>query len=221
MTEEREELKGKLLFLWLEDLKNEKEPGLYPEVKALTQVEIEELMGLARFIKGTFYPSEAIPAKIDSFAKRLAIRALEDRNKQVELNRTLAQKTENFGELIKRAINSLGIDKSSLLDFLAVPRSTFSDLEEGKMPPHRLPIDTMIKLLCALRLTFREVVDLVKKSSIDWLRTGYGVSLTQLPRIDVSLKAEEKQRAMADQADPSKELERIESYCSRLSALLT
>src|SRR5437870_340002 len=139
MTDEREELKGKLLMLWLEDLKNDREPGLYPEMKSLTTSEIEEAMSLARFIKSNFFPSEYFPTNVEEYAKGLAKRVLEERTQEVELNRAAIHESTTFSELVLRTINSLGIDKTVLQVSLALPRSTFSDLETGKMPPHRLP----------------------------------------------------------------------------------
>lgn len=220
MTEEREELKGKLLLLWLEDLKSDKEPERYPEMTSLTQSEIEEIMSLARFIKGTFYPSETLPADIGDYAKRLATRAFEERREQLELNRAGIQKAANFAELIQATINSLGIDRTALQDSLMLPRLTMSDLEAGKMPPHRLPLDRMVRLLFALRLASKEVVELIRKSSMAWASIVHGNSQTQLGRIDISIKDEERRRLMEDRGDLAEELDRIQSYCSTLSRFL-
>lgn len=221
MTEEREELKGKLLTLWLEDLKKDKEPGRYPEMEALTQEEIEELMGFARFIKATFYPTEALPADIGSYTKNLAAATLRDWAKQSELAKSAIKNAGSFGELVRQTIQSLGINKAALEESLAVPRLTFSELEEGKMPPHRLPVNTMVTLLYALRLGTNEVVNLIRRSSLEWTNKMYASGQTQLGRVDFSLKSEEKQELMKGHPDLAAELEYIERYCSTLSKSLT
>lgn len=220
MTEEREELKGKLLTLWLEDLKKDKEPGRYPEMEALTQEEREELMGLARFIKATFYPTEALPADISSYAKNLSAATLRDWAKQSELAKSALKKAGSFGDLVRQMTQALGINKAALEETLAVPRSTFSELEEGKMPPHRLPANTMVALLYALRLGTKEVVNLIRRSSLEWANKTHASGPTQLGRVDFSLKSEERQELMQGQPDLASELERIERYCSTLSKSL-
>jgi len=220
MTDEREELKGKLLMLWLEDLKNDKEPGFYPELNSLTASETEEIMSLARFIKGNFYPSEYFAASAGQCAKELSKLILEERTRQIELNKSAILKSATFNELVLYAINSLTVDKTALQVALALPRSTFSDLETGKMPPHRLPHDTMIRLLVALQLVSAEIVESIRKSSMEWAAITFGSSQTQLGRIDTSINSAERCKLMGGNRDLAKELERIESYCQLLLTMI-
>ena len=81
MTDNREELKGKLLLCWVEDLINDREPGIYPESQALRQEEIEEVMSCARFVKATFYPSDGYPADVDKHLNDLTDRIFKKFNR--------------------------------------------------------------------------------------------------------------------------------------------
>ena len=222
MSEEREALKGKLLLLWLEDLKNDKKPGLYQEMKSFTPKDVEEVMSLARFMKGNLYPNENMPVDVDNYAKELAKLVFKERNDQFEFNRAAIQKSATFSELVANTIELLGIDKTALQRALTLPRATLSDLELEEMPPHRLPLDTMVRLLVALRLASKEVVELIRKSSNDWALKVYSCGQTQLGRIDISLSGNERRELMKDQGNLDREFDRIAHYCSRLStALLT
>jgi hypothetical protein len=220
MAKELEELKGRLLLLWFEDLKNDKEPGAYPEVKSLSQSDVEEVMTLARFIKGTISPSNGLTPDPQEYAKNITALVSEKILKEIESNKELVQTVQNFGELVRKTTNLLRIDTAILQDSLALPQSTLDELENGKLPPHRLPLEKMTKLLNALRLTFKEVIEIIRKSSLLWAYQEYSSSGTQLGRIDFTLKVGERREVMESHSDINRELERIEAYCSNLSTLL-
>ncbi len=86
MAEEREELKGKLLLLWIEDLRNDQKPRLSPEAQVLTEPEAEEVMRLARFIKAVLYPSEVPAVDVGEYAENLAARAFDELARRAKLD---------------------------------------------------------------------------------------------------------------------------------------
>lgn len=220
MTEQREELKGKLLLLWLDDLKNDRKPGVYPEMQMLAPAEIEEVMSLARFVKTTFFPSETPQTSLGEYASRLARRVFRERDRLKEANRVLAAKSVSFGELVRTAMVSQGIDRIALLDSLGLPATTLTEIEAGRLPPHRLPVDRMVRLLTALSLAFREVIDAIRNSSLRWANTEYSKTQTQLGRLDVAMQGDERRKLMQDNDSLDDETERIEFYCAQLSKIL-
>lgn len=220
MPEERDELKGRLLSLWLDDLKQSKALGLYDEMKSLSKSEIADVMRLARLAGATFYPNSVSSIGLQNHAKRLAKYAFDQRSNQINLNLAAIQKAPRFGDLLKHVVASSGINSSMLGSSLNLPGSTLSDLETGELPPHRLPLDTLTKILMALHLLSKETIDLIRKSSQEWAYRVYGSTSTQLGRVDVGLKGEDRRRVMEDQGDLSKELERIETCCVQLARFL-
>lgn len=221
MPGERNDLKGSLLNHWIEDLKNDRPPGMYPEVDSLSPEEIEDVLGLARFVKGNLYPSNAMPVDVYAYASELGRLVSQQRKDQIELNRSAIGQSESFGKLVSRQIGYCRIDRNALQQAVAIPRNALPEIETEQMPPHRLQVESMVRLLVALRLASTEVIDLVKRSAREWAFRVYSCGQTQLGRIDVSLTNEERQRLMEDRGDLDKELTRIDSYCERLLAILS
>lgn len=91
MANEREELKGKLLLLWIEDLRNDLEPRPCPEAQVLTEPEAEEVMRLARFIKAVLCPSEGPAADVVEYAEDLTDRAFGELGKKTKLGGAVLQ----------------------------------------------------------------------------------------------------------------------------------
>jgi hypothetical protein len=209
------------LLLWLADLRKDKQPGLYPETQYLSPSEIAAVMSLARFVGKTLYPGEALPLVLRDYRRRLMERIGEEQARQTEHSRKVLQESASFGDLVRRTIDALEIDRSVLRESLTIPQLALSELEDGSLPPHRLPMDKMVGLLAALRLWFREVVDLVRASSLRWADEKYGSAQTQLGRVDISLKSEARREVLQDEPDIAKEAEHIETYCSGLAKLLS
>lgn len=220
MSDEREATKGRLLNLWLEDIKCDRALGTYQETESLLPDEIEELIALARFMKGNLYPSSSMPVDLDNFASKLGRVVSRERRDQIELNRAAIEKSESFGKLVSRLISSSGMDKTALQRAVALARNALLDLETEVMPPHRLPVESMVRLLVALRLASTDIVDLVRQSARDWAFRIYSGGQTQLGRIDVTLTNEERRTVMEDQGDLDAELTRINIYCERLLSAL-
>ena len=57
MTPENEALRGELLSAWLEDLRQDRPPRDHPAVRALPPGDVAEVLRLARWHKGVFFPS--------------------------------------------------------------------------------------------------------------------------------------------------------------------
>src|SRR6267143_4767894 len=121
MAEPREELKGRLLVLWLEDLKNDQAPQRYPEMGLLSTSDLEEVMGLARFIKGSFYPSAAMPSNMECFTQDLSRLLSAEIAKEEQLGRTAIESASSFGELVQKTIALFHVDRSALRQLLKVP----------------------------------------------------------------------------------------------------
>lgn len=220
MTESREELKGRLLVRWLEDLKNEKEPGLYEEMSLLSPAEAEEVMNLARFAKASFYPGEGLSDDVGSCARVMSRSFAEELAKQIEANRATVRNARSFGELIRTIVKSLSVDQSALRDLVKLPNSVLRDLETGQLSPHRVPLEKMVKLLLILRLTCEEVVELVRKSSLEWTNSVYSRTPTRLGRIGLEVSGNERARLLSDPTAASGEQREIEEFCSGLAKAL-
>jgi hypothetical protein len=221
MAEPREELKGRLLVLWLEDLKNDQAPQRYPEMGLLSTSDLEEVMGLARFIKGSFYPSAAMPSNMECFTQDLSKQLSAEIAKKEEMGRSAIENAASFGELIQQTIDLFHVDRSALRELLKVPTTTLGELETGELPPHRLPLEKAIRLLCALRLTSTGVIGLIRKSSLDWAQASSEKSSAKLGRIDRHIIDEERVELMDQQGEPmGAEAARVERFCSALSRAL-
>jgi hypothetical protein len=222
MAEPREELKGRLLVLWLEDLKNDQAPQRYPEMGLLSNFDLEEVMDLARFIKGSFYPSAGMPGNMESFMKDLSKLLSAEITKEEEMGRTAIENAASFGELIQQTIALFHVDRSALRELLKVPTATLGELETGELPPHRLPLEKTIRLLCALRLTSTGVIGLIRKSSLDWAQSSSGKGSARLGRIDRHVVDEDRVELMEEREQPiSAEAARVEEFCSALSRALS
>lgn len=220
MTESREELKGRLLVRWLEDLKNEKEPGFYEEIDLLSPGDVEEVMELARFTKASFYPSEGLADDVGLSARAISKNFAEDVARQIEANRAAVRNARNFGELMRTIVKSLHIDQSALRDLIKLPNSVLRDLETGQLSPHRVPLEKMVKLLLILRLTCEEVVELVRKSSLEWTNSVYSQTPTSLGRIGLDVSTDERARLLTNRAAASGEQREIEEFCTGLARAL-
>lgn len=63
---EKDKIKGMLLDKWINDLKHDRAPQWSPELRELSSSEIEEVMELARWFKGTFYPGQVTESEISA-----------------------------------------------------------------------------------------------------------------------------------------------------------
>jgi hypothetical protein len=203
-----------------EDLKGEKEPGLYEEITPLSPAEVEEVMNLARFAKAAFYTSEVTYDDLGSFARDVSRRFSEELGKQIEANKVAIRDARSFGGLVRTVVKSLDIDQSALRDLVKLPNSVLRDLETGQLSPHRIPIEKMVRLLLTLRLTCAEVVELVRKSSLEWTESVYNRTATKLGRIDLDITGDERTGLMDGQAGASEERQKVEEFCSGLAHTL-
>ncbi|OGO52534.1 MAG: hypothetical protein A2148_08550 [Chloroflexi bacterium RBG_16_68_14] len=226
MTEdaESEAVKGMILDAWIEDLGSDRSPRTIPEMGTLTPEELEELMQLARWYKASFFASQSVQTDVDSMAATLRERVYEDRASELELVAMLTGNAITFGSALQAARARLGVEPEVLEQAHALPRGVVSQLEAGKLPPHRVAIDKMVVLLQGLRFS-QQVLDLIRRSCIEWAASAYGQAQTQLGRIDRSLNNVERLRLLQDAAGEadeglSKELDQIREYCNTLEARL-
>lgn len=217
MAEPREELKGRLLVLWLEDLRKDQVPQRHPEMSLLSTSDAEEVMELARFIKGSFYPS-ATTRNMECFTEDISKLFSVEQAKEEEISRSALENAASFADLIRQVIIFFNADRNALRELLNVPASTLSELERGELPPHRLPVGKMIRLLCALRLTSTGVIELIRKSSLDWAEASSHKGSARLGRVDEKVADEERVQLMDEQGEPmAAEMARVDRFCAALS----
>lgn len=218
--QDRDTVKGELLLLWLEDLRCDREPRICPEMQSLAPDEIREVMSLARFLKAAEWQSE-VSVDLDKYARTISERVLLRNVCEAQHTAQLIQSSPEFPDMLREAINSLSIDRRGLQESLALPRHTLSDLESGRMPPHRLPLDTMLKLLRAVRADTKDVVSLIRRSALRWANSTYQRGQVQLGRVDLSLSDDTRVRVMRDDNGVlAQEVARIHKYCDDLAAKL-
>ena len=71
MTQENEALRGELLEAWLDDLSRDRPPRDHPAVHALPPDDVAEVMRLARWHKGVFFPSHPTAEQAPTSADEL------------------------------------------------------------------------------------------------------------------------------------------------------
>ena len=65
MTPENEALRGELLSAWLDDLRQDRPPRDHPAVRVLAPADVAEVLRLARWHKGVFFPSPPADSPAD------------------------------------------------------------------------------------------------------------------------------------------------------------
>lgn len=226
MTEdvEKEVVKGMILDAWIEDLRSECDPRTMPEMKTLSSEELEEVMRLARWYKASFFASQSIRTNVDSMAASLRERVYKDRSSEFAQVAKISADAATFGSALQAARTRLDVEPDVLEQAHSLPGGMLGQLEAGRVPPHRVAMEKMATLLQGLRFS-REVVDLIRRSCLEWAVSAHGQAQTQMGRIDPSLGNAERLKLLQDaigEADDglAKELERIRRYCSSLETRL-
>ncbi len=65
MTSENEALRGELFAAWLDDLRQDRPPRDHPAVRTLPPDDVAEVLRLARWHKGVFFPSPPATSSAD------------------------------------------------------------------------------------------------------------------------------------------------------------
>lgn len=221
---DREVMKGKILDAWIADLRADCEPRTMPEMKMLSSEELEDVMRLARWYKASFLASESVQTSVDVMADRLRERVYEDRASEFVQVAKISADAVTFGSALQAARTRLDVEPDALEQAYSLPGGTLGQLESGRVPPHRVAKEKMTALLQGLRFS-RQVVDLIRRSCLEWAVSVYGQAQTQMGRIDPSLTNSERLNLLQDaagQADEglAKELEQIRQYCSSLETRL-
>lgn len=222
---DKEVLKGMLVDRWMEDLRQDRAPSILPEMQELSQQEIAETLALARWL-GAVDPVSVQSAEVDSVAAAVRARVRRDDEQQGQALEDAIEQATSFGGLLAvvrrvRQVKAVDIERA-----LRLPNGTLENLESSTVPPHRIPIDTMLALLRSLHVATSEVVELIRQAGIEWVSRVYNQPATQLGRIDsqfvdmrhhllTEATAQEDQRAQL-----AEELDRLEQYCRSLAARL-
>ncbi len=225
MNEEKESIKAKILARWLDDLRNDRQPEILGDINSLDDSDIEEILGLARGMKAVMFPSSLGDKEISEI-REIIMAKIASEQEQYMSERTLAvQQAKDFGQLISSLIDKLGIDKNEFVSGLGIHEQVLIDIETGKTPPIRLPIDAMLTLLNGLGITTKNMLDLIKHSTLNWISRTYSASEMQLARIDFTIKDWERrlflETSKLESDELKKELQRLAKYLNKIEQRLT
>jgi DNA-directed RNA polymerase subunit F len=225
MNEKKERVKAKILARWLDDLRNNRQPEVLADISSLDDSDIEEILGLARGMKAVMFPSSLGDNEISEIRDIIMAKIANEQEQQMH-ERTLAvQQAKDFGHLVSSLIDKLGVDKNELVSELGIHEEVLIDIETGKTPPIRLPIDVMLVLLNRLGIATKSILDLIRHSTLDWIAGTYSASETQLARIDFTVKDWERrlflEKSKVEGEELTKELQRLAKYLNKLEQGLT
>ncbi len=215
-----EEIRGRYLSKWIEDLRAGKSPEVSAEALSdLTESEIQELLEMARFTKAVQFPSDPGGGHSGVIRSRLSQLVLDARKKQLEHGHSLVVSSGSFGECLYGARSTLGLSVDDLSSDTAIPKHLLAGVETGSTSPIRIqPIEKMVGLLLRLSVAFRETVDLIETSAEDWAFAHFQVSPTQLGRVSEELSPGDRRRLLEGygsedvESDIQRELDRVKQY---------
>ncbi|GEM_PF-5441558 len=211
--------KGLILERWLEDLRQDRPPALMPEMAALSERDVAELVRLARWYKAALFPARPDAAAVTTLQTSVLARVQAERAATQAGADQASASAGSFGALIRQVRVTRGIAAPELERALVIPAGTVDRLESEELPPHRLPLDKMAPLLRGLGLAMQRVVDLMRIASLTWAQATYGAPQTRLGLIDGQLDEEERRRLLDDRRPGeqrvrlAEEIKEIERYC--------
>ena len=215
----REEILGKYLSAWLDDLRAGRSPEVDQEALAeLSDSEVLELFATARFTKALHFPSEPIQGQSGTIRSRLGQIVFDTREKQLLNGRVIVQFSKDFGQCLRTARERLGLSMDILSSYCEVPEQLLRDVEEAKRSPIRIPAAKMANLLIRLCIGLDESVELIGASAELWAREIFPRTQNQLGRISKGKTARERrdllEGAGLEDVDASleRELVRIRTY---------
>ncbi len=218
-----EELLGQYLATWVDDLREGKGIEISDEdLHDLTEPQADELMDMARFVKAVNFPTERWEGQSDDIRTRLGNRLFEKRRKQLADGRDRVMSADHLGACLCSSRDELNISIQDLVTATGLQKDLLVDVETGRRPPIRIPVDKMTELLQRLHLAFDETVDLVKSTSENWTTETFQQNQSQLGRVGRELDSDERREAaLAGNAQDSdnevrRELERIDGYVDTL-----
>jgi len=222
--EEQEEVLGKYLSEWVEDLRSGREPQISEQtLQDLTDSQVDELLAMARFTKAMHFPTESWEGRTAEASSLLGHRIFDMKQNQLANGRSLILSSSNFGECLHEARSSLGLSLDDLSDDMGIPKQLLVDVEVGRRSPIRIqPVQKMMSLILRLSIAFRETVDLIRTSAEKWTFENFQASPTQLGRISGELSPGERQRLLEGsgskdlESDIEQELKRINQYTGAL-----
>lgn len=222
MPLEEEALKGRLLDAWIEDLRNDRPPRALPGMEELTPDVREEVLRLARWSKATFHPSQVPDSEVSALAKSLREGVYGKRQEEIRWTDQLIAQGKGFGASLRAARLHLDIDARALEERCTLSEGHIAHLESDQLPPHRIAVDKMLLLLRHLRFS-GNIVDVIRRSCLEWAAVAYGREQTQLARIDHTVsdskRVELLQNTSRDTKDAlEREKRRIQQYCQDLAS---
>jgi transcriptional regulator with XRE-family HTH domain len=222
---EKEAIKGRLLDLWLEDLRSERRPRMAPEMEQLTNEEIEEVMELARFHKAALFPTRLEQGALDGLASTVLSRLSQQRADEHRAVEEATAGAASFSMALQAAREQRGVGREALERSLGVMKGALGQLETAELPPHLFPIERMARLLQIVRLNSGRIVESIREASLTWAREKFAQPQMRLGRIDPDASAQEHRELLegssgGDAAELAEEVGRIDAYCDALAAKL-
>ena len=224
MTKEQpEEILGKYLASWVKDLREGKGIEISDEdLSILTEQQVQDLMGTARFIKALEFPTENWQGQSADIRARLGRRLFEDRQRQLAEGYARVVSANDLGACLSSSRNDLNVSIQDIVALTGIPRPLLEDVETGVRPPTRISVDKMADLLRRLHLAFDKTVDLVQFTSENWAIETFRTGQTQLGRVGSELESDQLREAALSGGtqdlddEVQRELGRIEDYTASL-----
>jgi len=222
-----EALKGMLLDRWVEDLREDRPPSVMPEMGLLSQQEIADTLGLARWLSAAINSTAPDATESDAIAASVRQRVRREREQQDQALTVAVQQSADFGELMQTARRVRHLRAQDIERSLRLPRGALLRLEAQTIPPHRIAVETMLTLLHALRIATDDVIALIRQAGIEWINRAYTQESTQLGRLDRRVGSDDRRQILTDAtanseqpAQRAEEVERLQKFCDTLAARL-
>ena len=218
-AEEKEVIKGMLLDRWISDLRQDLTPTVLSEMEHLTPQEIDETLRLARWMAAALAPVTPPIAEADAVAATV-LAQIQSETKQHEILSDVVKQATSFAGLILTARSIRKVRIPELERALRLREGMIEGLEYAKIPPHRVPSESLVTLLRALHVAAIDVVPLIRADSVQWAQSAYSQASTQLGRVDTRLGAAQRYLLLAEaaqhdnpQRELAEELQQIEQFC--------
>jgi hypothetical protein len=221
MSERREEKKAKVFAEWYDTVKNGLKPEIDANISALDRSEFEETVSLLRFNQAIANPSIPSKEQMDKLRNNI-FTEIEIKQKEQFSNVDLKKlNIIEFGDLVTLRINSCKLNRAELASQLGIHYRLLHDIEVAGAPPIRLPLDSMINLLNKLKISSKDVLELINDSTLKWILSSYPKGESTMARIDLTLSDIKRKQLLDDgeqlPEDVTREIQRLNVYIEELS----
>ena len=197
----------------------------------MTENQIHDLTGIARFIKAVNFPTEHWQGQSDGIRARLENQLVEIRRTQLAGGLSAVTSSDSFAECLHAVRSNLEMSIDDLSAATGIPRPLLEGVESSKTSPVRVPVEKMTELLLRLHMAFNQTVDLVRASAENWALETFTQGQTQLGRVGRDLPHSERREILEASgsqdvdSDIERELQRVDEYTEvlrqRIQSVLT